>query len=448
MFNWYDSSETEAQEFEHYAPRVVVRDHRSGGHAAVPRGHTMMHGSPHAHGGFVHGRSRSGHAGLFGQHAAHSFMGRHMPGHGGFGGSSAHGHWHGAQPNAFGGGGWGHTVQPGMQRWSSPHRRRRWPQYPWSNMGDYGEPDASYPDDFGDGGFAPQSYQVPVPVPVPVPMPSPAAMAPDASSPGAVSAPAAVGGDPAAAAAAGAVQAQSPSQEVTPWLHRLLDRELSEFEAGHHYGTEPAFEYETLPADRMRMLSLRIPDAPYSDEAFSRLHQTIDIAENVHLTLGIFAPELVELLGVGADVLLGPIAASVLSFMALGAGYAEARALVAKKNVTSGFALGVVLGADERKWSYVKERYFQRVPTVNHFDEQAGVIAMNSFNLGLAAGFVQGRKLLGTNKQHFLWTSLHRALTPSDHIYYRGDSKEWGPGLWRDWYIQAAANFVKLYVKP
>jgi hypothetical protein len=171
----------------------------------------------------------------------------------------------------------------------------------------------------------------------------------------------------------------------------------------------------------------------------------------VHITLAIFGEELMAMAGaagLAGEILLGPVAGMVLSFMALGAPYMEARAQIARERLKSGFAMGVVLGADGRKWTYAKDHYVRRRPEVNHFDEQAGVIATNAHNLGLLCGFTQGKKLVGTQKQRFLWQSFGRMLTPGDRHYFSGDRKQWGPKVWQDWYFRVAGLFIQLYVKP
>jgi hypothetical protein len=197
------------------------------------------------------------------------------------------------------------------------------------------------------------------------------------------------------------------------------------------------------------ILGLRIPEAPYSDKAFERLHKFFDVIEGVHATLEILGVEVAGLLGIGVAGLLtvgGPIAGLLGVFMALGAGYAQARAEVAKSRVKIGFAQGVVTAADNRKWSYVKPLFWERYPETNRVDPQAGRTGQQAFNLGLVSGFVQGRRLTAKQKE-FLWGSIGRALTAGDRKYYAGSRDSWSERLWVDWYTRAAGTFFRLYVK-
>jgi hypothetical protein len=195
------------------------------------------------------------------------------------------------------------------------------------------------------------------------------------------------------------------------------------------------------------ILAFQIPEAPYSDEAFEFLHKAFEVTHGVLATLEIFGADLVGLgvLGLGLTV-LGPIAAFVSGFMAMGAGYAEARAKISKDRMKMGFAEGLVAGADSAPWKFVKSLFWEGRPEFNAFDEQAGTIAQKAYNVGVVSGFVQGRKL--TAKQRiFFWQSLARELTAGDHAQFSGDHKLWPNRLWQSYYILMGAKFIKLYVK-
>ena len=113
-----------------------------------------------------------------------------------------------------------------------------------------------------------------------------------------------------------------------------------------------------------------------------------------------------------------------------------------------GFAYGIVVGADKRKWSYVKEHFLEVRPEPNSFDPEAGRIAQKAFNLGLATGFIQGREIAkSARKMEFFWKSIGAALSPTDRAWYSGNTKTWGRQMWRDWYITAAVKFLGIYVK-
>jgi hypothetical protein len=197
------------------------------------------------------------------------------------------------------------------------------------------------------------------------------------------------------------------------------------------------------------ILGLRIPEAPYSAEAFERLHKTFDVIEAIEATVTIFKIHLAALLGVAAEGLLtviAPVAGLLGVFASLGIGYAQARADVAKQRVKIGFAKGVVTGADLRKWPYVKFMFWDRTTEAGAFDPGTTRAGREAHNLGLVSGFVQGQKL-SSKQREFLWKSIGRALTPGDISYYAPPKESWGPRMWLDWYTNAAAKFVQLYVK-
>ncbi len=207
------------------------------------------------------------------------------------------------------------------------------------------------------------------------------------------------------------------------------------------------YEYEMEAPDQSKLLAFRLPEAPYSDTLMHRIHKGIEIFEAVHITTAVFGVELAGMIGLGFTA-LAPLVTLVGTFFALGAGYAEARAEIARRRLKMGFAYGVVLGADKRKWSYVKERFYEAKPEPNSFDQQAGKIAQQSFNLGLAAGYLQGREIAkSSGKMDFFWKSITAALSPTDRKWYSGDTKTWGRLMWRDWYITAATKFLGIYVK-
>src|SRR5689334_2582486 len=62
--------------------------------------------------------------------------------------------------------------------------------------------------------------------------------------------------------------------------------------------TESNLEGETQsdPA----ILSFKIPEAPYSDEAMHLLHKVIEVVEAAHTTIGVFGEELLGMIGAGA----------------------------------------------------------------------------------------------------------------------------------------------------
>jgi hypothetical protein len=226
---------------------------------------------------------------------------------------------------------------------------------------------------------------------------------------------------------------------------RELQAELEELMA---VLAESDLESEAAPSPTT--IAFRIPEAPYSDEAFKRVHKSIDLFEAVHVAISIFGPGLLELLGaVGLGIeVLGPLAGFVGSMFALGAGYAEARAIISRQRIQSGFALGVVTGADSRKWPYVKRLFWEFTPETNAFDQDAGKIAQKAFNMGLATGFLQGKEIAKSPlKKKFFWDSLVATLSPGDRMQFAGDPRAWPERLWRDWYYRMMSSFIVRYLK-
>jgi hypothetical protein len=195
--------------------------------------------------------------------------------------------------------------------------------------------------------------------------------------------------------------------------------------------------------NRRMILAFRIPDAPYSDSAFKKLHRFLEVTEGVHAALEIFVTEMAEVLAVPLTIVGGIVAGMVLPIMGPAAGYAEANAEIAKRELKSGFVLGVVTGADGRKWPFVKSRFWKQYFGGGAYPEGER-IGQKSFNLGLASGFVQGRHL-NANQRAFLWKSFQ--FSPSDLDYYRKYKASGNPRFWIDWYIAASTAFRKLYVK-
>jgi uncharacterized protein YfiM (DUF2279 family) len=208
-------------------------------------------------------------------------------------------------------------------------------------------------------------------------------------------------------------------------------------------------ESEAEPASAI--IAVRIPEAPYSIEAFKWLHRSLDLFEGVHASISIFGPQLLELLGaigLGIEV-LAPFAGFVGSLAALGAGYSEGREVISKRKLRDGFAFGFVMGAHPRAWSSVKEMFWERTPEVNTVDEDAGKVAQQAFNLGLATGFLQGKEVAKSPaKSKFFWTSLNATLLAGDrNQFFDGSSSRWSSLQWRNYYIRMGSSFITQYLK-
>lgn len=138
-----------------------------------------------------------------------------------------------------------------------------------------------------------------------------------------------------------------------------------------------------------------------------------------------------------------PIVSAVIGqWFSLGAGYAAGRAAVAQENMQSGFSRGVVLGADNRKPSRLRDYFWKFEPDRNVFDEEAGRIGQTAYNQGLVAGYLQGKELSAEQKAWF-WKDIGRRAGEQSH---RGDSAEWDDCQWEDWYILAAATFRRFHL--
>jgi outer membrane protein OmpA-like peptidoglycan-associated protein len=133
----------------------------------------------------------------------------------------------------------------------------------------------------------------------------------------------------------------------------------------------------------------------------------------------------------------GPVLALVGNFLALGIPCVEAAQIVADKWSATGFARGVVMGADQRKAQQLKDYFGNDYFPPNHFCPQARDVAIANYKMGLLVGFVQGR-LLCPNQRTIFFRDLGRRMGDQS---YRGDSKRWGRREWVDWYVSAAAAF-------
>ncbi len=123
-----------------------------------------------------------------------------------------------------------------------------------------------------------------------------------------------------------------------------------------------------------------------------------------HASLIVGAAELALTLGV-------PIAVWVGVFAAMGAPYAQAKALVKNENFQSGFSRGFVAGLLKWEWDHVTARFFRFSPGVNTFDATLGYIAANATNDGLHAGYIHASSVSGDVRKALL--GRLRSLSPS-----------------------------------
>jgi hypothetical protein len=98
-----------------------------------------------------------------------------------------------------------------------------------------------------------------------------------------------------------------------------------------------------------------------------------------------------------------PIAVWIGVFAAMGAPYAEAKALVKNENFQSGFSQGFVMGLLKWSWDNAISRFGKFSPgQTNVMDQSLSFIAANAYNEGLRSGFMHGRILDDATKKALL----------------------------------------------
>jgi hypothetical protein len=188
------------------------------------------------------------------------------------------------------------------------------------------------------------------------------------------------------------------------------------------------------------------------------IHTGAEIVEGVEVVLAVVTAgggggaiaslaELIEGVGEGVAWQVTVGTAAVLGeFAAIGAGYAEAARKIKEDRSAIGFAEGAVLGAWKAPTNFVKSRFFESSPEQNSFWPEAGVFAQHYYNAALALGYHYGYELDKGETAAF-WKDLGQGQDldvvlgtpiPSD------DSPE---NDWRDFYIAAGAQFVKLHIE-
>jgi hypothetical protein len=186
----------------------------------------------------------------------------------------------------------------------------------------------------------------------------------------------------------------------------------------------------------MERLSLVVPDTEQeSTSGFMDAFPVMLNAEEAVIGIAELFTEsaLVAELGVAFPI----VSAVIGQWFALGAGYAAARAAVAKENMTSGFSRGVVVAIDYRSGQQLIDYFWKYSPDPNPADAEAGIIGQKAYNRGLVAGFMQGRELNGGQRK-WMWRDI---VASAGDQSYRGPTSDWSDRDWVDWYIKAAATF-------
>ena len=205
------------------------------------------------------------------------------------------------------------------------------------------------------------------------------------------------------------------------------------------------------PRRSAETLAFRIPESPYSDEAFKLIEHGLDVLELTHISMTVFGVELATLLELGVEA-LAPLASFVGLLFMLGAPIAESRAIVGREKLTTGFSQGVVVGAHGRKWSTAKSLFWVKDPELMGYTfdyPEANKIAQKSYNLGLGSGFLQGQEVAkNPAKKHFFWDSLNAALSePEKKDFWAGDWRDWTELQWKSYYIRMGTAFRTRYLR-
>jgi hypothetical protein len=152
-------------------------------------------------------------------------------------------------------------------------------------------------------------------------------------------------------------------------------------------------------------------------------------------------------LGITAEV-AAPVAAEAAVLLALGNAHAEAINSILEDQIRSGFSRGVVLGADDRPASYVKENFVKFSPVSNAVYPEYGRKFQNAYNRALVAGYAQGRKLLEHKAQRSaFFEDLYARMRVHPSVSYGEDQDTWSDRSWVDYYIECAATFRATHLK-
>jgi hypothetical protein len=88
-----------------------------------------------------------------------------------------------------------------------------------------------------------------------------------------------------------------------------------------------------------------------------------------------------------------PVMAMAGVFVALGAGYYEARQMARKSNALIGFAEGFVMGVLKWNWAQAWSHFGKKEVGTNAWDQGISVAAYEGYNSGLKTGFGMGSAL-------------------------------------------------------
>jgi hypothetical protein len=150
---------------------------------------------------------------------------------------------------------------------------------------------------------------------------------------------------------------------------------------------------------------------------FSLNADYIAAANQARLTVALTELRSASLLAASADLAVTagiPLAAWVGVWVALGAPYVQAKAIVTAENFKSGFSQGYVTGALKWSWPQTTARFFKfSAGAQNGFDESLSYFGANAYNDGLRAGFTSAHLLPDALLHGFL--RRLRGSSPSTH---------------------------------
>jgi|HubBroStandDraft_2_1064218.scaffolds.fasta_scaffold132217_2 hypothetical protein len=183
------------------------------------------------------------------------------------------------------------------------------------------------------------------------------------------------------------------------------------------------------------MLPIEVPEHP--DE--SRLDTIPFILGGADCLLSVMEVAGAMELSIALGVITGPLAAAVGSFMALGAGYDEAKAEITWDELSRGFSLGAVMGASgvspKKAAAYFGHRFFAR----NAFLEGGAQVAADAYKKGLLNGYTQGRSLSKEQRQALAIDLRSHARTLPGWFDFKNETAEsaklWSDRTWVEYYL-------------
>jgi hypothetical protein len=211
--------------------------------------------------------------------------------------------------------------------------------------------------------------------------------------------------------------------------------------------------------DNESSLRDQIADAmPEADSANHKLQFGLELFDAVHAGIAMFELEgavfgttgalgTVGALGLAAAV-VAPLAAEAAVLVAIGNAHAEAINSLIDDEIRSGFSRGVVLGADDRAASYIKENFVKHSPVRNSVYPEYGTKLQNAYNRALVAGYAQGRRLLESKAQRSaFFEDLYARMSVHPSVEHGEDQDAWSERTWTSYYIDCAAMFRLHHLK-